>query len=126
MLIVLLTGSSRGVFRRRSERRSRPRRPRARLVTWHPGGLGSPSAPTTGSCLQWLHGWRRRGRKPLDRGSEELSAAHTEVRSRGQKNATDGAPRGARAFQKRARLDGKTRCATRCSVSLGFRGEKKM
>ena len=58
---------------RRKRGREGPRRPRARLVTLHSGGLGSPSAPTTGSCLEWLHGWRRRRRKLPDRGSEELS-----------------------------------------------------
>jgi hypothetical protein len=35
-------------------RRSRMWRPRAGLVTPRSGGLGSPSAPTTRGCLQWL------------------------------------------------------------------------
>ena len=43
-----------GRLRRRSQRRSGMRRPRARLVTSHPGGRGHPSAPTTRGCLRWL------------------------------------------------------------------------
>ena len=46
--------SAEGAFRRRSEARDRIRRPRVRLVIARPGRLGSPSAPTTWGCLQWL------------------------------------------------------------------------
>ena len=49
-----ISRSFEGRLRRRSQRRSGMRRPRAGLVSRHPGGRGHPSAPTTRGCLRWL------------------------------------------------------------------------
>jgi hypothetical protein len=48
------------------------RRPRAGLVTPHPGGPGQPSAGTKTGCLQWLDvaGTKDGGSRP-DQGREE-------------------------------------------------------
>ena len=55
---------------------SRVRRLLLRLVTAAPGGLGSPSAPTMGGCLQWLDAARTKGGEScLDRGARRPPSA---------------------------------------------------
>src|SRR5947209_6581216 len=60
------------------------RRPRTCLASTHSGGLGEPSVPTTGRCLQWLdgtgEGW---GNLP---GWRVRSRLRPEVRPQGQKS----------------------------------------
>ena len=51
------------VGRYRASPTSAMRRPRACLASKLPGGLGQPSGPTTGVCLQWLDGRGRRRAK---------------------------------------------------------------
>jgi hypothetical protein len=80
------------------------RRLRAGLVTPLPGGLGSPSGPTKGDCLQWLDAARTKaGESPPDRVEPKAARVRArKIRSRGQKSPR-GAPRGARILQKRMR-----------------------
>src|ERR1700712_6046002 len=60
------------------------RRPRTCLASTDSGGLGEPSVPTTGRCLQWLdgtgEGW---GNLP---GWRACSRLRPEVRPQGQKS----------------------------------------
>jgi hypothetical protein len=62
------------------------RRPRLCLASTVPGGLGSPSAPTTGGCPQGLDGTGRAGRKLRDRAGGEPPVRVPEVRSRSPKS----------------------------------------
>jgi hypothetical protein len=61
---------------RRKRGRGGMRRPRARLVPSHPGGLGQPSGPTMGICLEWLDAVRMKaGESRPDRGPRRASSA---------------------------------------------------
>ena len=76
------------------------RRLRAGLVTSPPGGLGSPSVPTKGDCLEWLDAARMKGGESrLDQGSEELPVG-ARKHSPGDKNRRNGAPCGERVDRK--------------------------
>ena len=81
---------------RRKRGRGRLRRLRAGLVTPLPGGLGSPSVPTTRDCLEWLDAARTKAGESLpDR--VEPKAARVRARKNGPEDlkSRDGAPRGA-------------------------------
>jgi len=59
------------------------RRPRAGLVTPHPGGPGEPSGLTTGVCLQWLHvAPTKAGESPPDSDAQKASVGRREARPR--------------------------------------------
>ncbi len=91
---------------RRKRGRGRVRRLRAGLVTSHSGGPGSPSVPTTGDCLEWLDAARTKaGKSPPDRVEPKVARVRARKHGPGDRNRRDGAPRGARALRKRARLD---------------------
>ncbi len=61
---------------RRHDGWGRMRRPRAWFAATPPGGPGSPSAPTTWGCLQWLDvAWMKGGESCLD----EVSAPGSTV-----------------------------------------------
>src|ERR1700709_2278987 len=66
------------------------RRPRPCLASVDPGGLGYPSVPTTGRCLQWLdetgEGWAK---ACLD--GELARACARKNRSQGRRSRCDGA-----------------------------------
>src|SRR3954467_9273385 len=90
--------SSRGVFRRRSERRSEVRRLRARLVTSHSGGSGTPVGRqydrSAGSLLDETGANARPSEtRPGAERRRELMA-----------RAASGAPKGERPFAKGAPL----------------------
>src|SRR6266436_5284656 len=70
------------------------RRPRAWFAATPPGGPGSPSAPTTWGCLQWLdEAWMKGGESCLD----AVSAPGSTVPA--DRKAAGGAPCGERALQ---------------------------
>ena len=78
---------ARGVLQDASGTRRRGWRPRAGLVTPHPGGPGSPSGPTTGVCLQWLDAaGTKGGESGPAQGRHEPSVPARKLRSRGQKS----------------------------------------
>src|SRR5258708_4310979 len=83
-----------------------------------PGGPGSPSAPTTWGCLQWLDAaWTKGGESRLD----AVSAPGSTVPA--DRKAADGAPCGERASQKarqrREALDRWLRCTALHSLAMG-------
>jgi hypothetical protein len=90
------------------------RRPRLCLASTVPGGLGSPSAPTTGGCPQGLDGTGRAGRKLRDRAGGEPAVRVPEVRSRSPKS-----PRWSAARRCALRKGRGRRPATAHSVSYG-------
>src|ERR1035437_5768731 len=63
------------------------RRLRAGLVTPLPGGLGSPSVPIMGDCLEWLDAARTKGGESCpDRGGRSPPVRARKLRTRGQKS----------------------------------------
>src|SRR6185312_6450187 len=55
--------------------------------TLHSGGLGSPSAPTTRGCLQWLDAVGMKAGESLpDRGARRALVPAPKSRARGQKS----------------------------------------
>jgi hypothetical protein len=99
------------------------RRPRARFAASLPGGLGSPSAPTTRGCLEWLDEVSMKGGESCpDRGGRMPPVGTRKIRSRGQKSR-DGAPRGAASSKGDAHIENGR--AARCSIpSIFARGTK--
>ncbi len=86
-----LVRSNRGRCHETSFQRDRMRRLRAGFVTLRPGGVGSPSVPTTWDCPQGLDvGRMKAGESPLDKAAPGSTVPRTEI-------AADGALRGGRA-----------------------------
>ena len=101
---------------RRKREREGMRRLRAGLVTPPPGGLGSPSVPTKGDCLEWLDAVRTKGGESrLDQGAKSFPSAPGST-APGTKNRRRGAPRGARAPDNGARHETDTGSASRRST----------
>jgi len=76
-----------------------------RLVTAAPGGLGSPSAPTTRGCLWWLDAARMKGGESCpDRGRGIPVLPPAEARPRGQKSPQWNAERRASVATEATRL----------------------
>ncbi len=98
------------------------RRLRAGLVTPLPGGLGSPSVPIMGDCLEWLDAARTKGGESCpDRGGRSPPVRARKLRPRGQKSPRWSAA-GRASFAKdahaaRRELNG---CASRRSIPLCF------
>jgi hypothetical protein len=94
------------------------RRLRAGLVTPLPGGLGSPSVPIMGDCLEWLDAARTKGGESCpDRGGRSPPVRARKLRPRGQKSPRWSAA-GRASFAKdahaaRRELNG---CASRRSI----------
>ena len=61
-----------------------------------PGGLGSPSVPTTWGCLRWLDAGRTNGAKAPGSGGRRVRRPTPEARSRSPKSRGE-APKGAPA-----------------------------
>src|SRR4051794_40575565 len=124
MNIVHPSCSPRGVFRMTPERRSRMRRPRARLVTSRSGGLGSPSAPTRRGCLKWLDavGMKESESSPDEDG---LRAGQSQPGRTGPRTeiAADGAPGG--AFPPIARRKGDASQASRAVAPTAQEADRK-
>src|SRR5258707_14680011 len=107
---------------RRHEGRDRMRCPRAWFAATFPGGPGSPSAPTTWGCLQWLDAaWMKGGESRLD----AVSAPGSTVPA--DRKAAGGAPCGERACRKaRQRRKALDRWLRRTALhSLAFAGGEK-
>ena len=86
------------------------RRLRAGLVTPPPGGLGSPSGPTTRDCLRWLDAARTKGGE--SRPDQGLSQKPTpgprpEARPRGTEIAAVERREAPASFTRRTRQDGR-------------------
>jgi hypothetical protein len=104
----------------------RSRGARGRVRTPPPGGSGGPAAPTTGSCLQWLHGvGMNEGESPPDAGPGRKAPVtpDTEDRVRGHKTPQV-ERRMASAFRRRAPPQGGTPYDKRRSAlhPLAFEG----
>ena len=135
MLIVLSLGSLRGVFARRFEDGARcGARGRGRTYPRTRGPrdpIGRYYGRSARNSLDWITGPMvldgPRDELPMRRYVPQPRSNRTETRKRGpgDRNRRDGAPRGARILQKRMRQDGKTRCATRCSIPSLVRGGDK-
>ena len=106
---------------RRKRGRGRLRRLRAGLVTPSPGGLGSPSVPTTRDCLEWLDAARTKGgescpdREPSRAPSAPGSYGPGDRNRRVERRVASVLRKGRHAA--RRRTDG---CATRRSIPSAF------
>ena len=79
------------------------RRLRAGLVTPLPGGLGSPSVPTKGDCLNWLDAARTKGGESLPGSGRGIPPVRArKLRPRGQKSPRWSAERRPRSSQESA------------------------
>jgi hypothetical protein len=87
------------------------------LASTSPGGLGSPSVPTMGDCLQWLDAGRMKGGESrLDQGGRNAPCPSPEVRPRGQKSPPWSAGRRARRSQDARRASSGVDCLMRLSA----------
>src|ERR1022692_5349371 len=105
--MLIAPGSTRGRLRETFRGWSRVRRLLLPLVTAAPGGLGSPSVPTKGDCLEWLDAARMKGGESCPDRGREYRPFRPRKRGHGDRNRRDGAPRGARAPDNGARQDGR-------------------
>src|SRR4051812_7115058 len=112
--------SSRGVFRRRSERRSEVRRLRARLVTSHSGGSGTPVGRQYDRSAGSLLDERGANARPWE------PRPGAERRRELMARAESGAPKGERLFAKGAPPQGGSQMRLSALRSPRFREGREL
>ena len=111
---------TRGAFCRTLYSAGRGRRPLLRLVIAAPGGLGSPSVPTTRDCLQWLDAARTNAGESLRDQGGRMPPVRARKHGPEAKNRRCGAPEGDAPYVTgRARRSRKAKAWTKEVAPLG-------